>query len=97
VLRVPFRVLAAALTVPEIAKIGKARAPDLARASYPIFQFYAEKYLAMNPDDPLSLAWAATGLVLADIGAECAEAVAGARRARPKPAPPGQPVTIPAS
>jgi hypothetical protein len=82
VLRVPFRLLSAAAGAPGVAQIGVKRAKDLARPSYIIFEHYAREYLAMNPDDPLSLAWAATGLVLADIAADVAVEIGKARADR---------------
>ncbi len=88
VLRVPFRLVALLTSAPGVAAIGEKRAQDLAKPSYPIFEYYASQYLALNPENPLSLAWAATGLVLADIAADCAVAVhqARAERARALPA-----------
>ena len=85
VLRVPFRLLSAATAAPGVAEIGVKRAKDLARPSYLIFEHYARDYLAMNPDDPLSLAWVATGLVLADIGADVAVEISKARADRKHP------------
>lgn len=86
VLRVPFRVLALATSAPGVADVGDRRAKDLARPSYPIFEYYAKEYLGMHPDDPLSLAWAATGLVLADIGADVIVAINQARAIRAREA-----------
>lgn len=86
VLRVPFRVLALAVQAPGVADVGNKRAADLARPSYPIFEYYAREYLALNPDNPLSLAWAATGLVLADIAADVGVAIVQARAAQAPPA-----------
>jgi len=89
VLRVPFRALALILSsiglievrgAQAIKLVGEKRAPDLARPSYVIFDHYARKYAEMNPDDPLSLAWAATGLVAADIAEELAEVIVVSRR-----------------
>ena len=89
VCRVPFRTLALLLgmfgIVPDvgqkaIAAVGKKRAPDIARPSYAIFEHYARKYAEMNPDDPVSLAWAATGLVASDIAEELAEVIVVSRR-----------------
>jgi len=84
VCRVPFRTLAwilrASGTIEEqgqaaIGKLATARAPDLARPSYVIFEHYAKEYARMNPDDPISLALVATGLVAADIAEEITEIV----------------------
>ncbi len=91
VLRVPFRVLALAVQAPGVADVGEKRAKDLARPSYRIFEHYAREYLAMNPDDPLSLAWAATGLVLADIAADVGVEIMRARAERQPPAAPELP------
>lgn len=82
VLRVPFRLLAQLGQAPAVAQIGVQRCKDLAKPSYVIFEHYARQYAAMNPDNPLSLAWAATGLVLADIGADVLVELARARAAR---------------
>jgi hypothetical protein len=82
VLRVPFRIIALATQAPGVADVGTKRAKDLARPSYLIFEHYAKQYMAMNPDDPLSLAWAATGLVLADIAADVGVEIMQARARR---------------
>ncbi len=90
VLRVPFRVLALAVSAPGVAEVGNKRAKDLARPSYPIFEHYAREYMSLNPDNPLSLAWAATGLVLADIAADVGVEILRARADRA-----GTPAEIP--
>ncbi len=82
VLRVPFRMLAIAVQAPAVADIGNKRAKELAKPSYLIFEHYAKEYLSLNPDNPLSFAWAATALVLADISADVAVEVAKARADR---------------
>ncbi|NLZ06659.1 MAG: hypothetical protein GXY19_15950 [Phycisphaerae bacterium] len=88
VCRVPFRTLGLclrALGVIEdqgqaaIGNLAKKRAPDLARPSYVIFEHYAKQYTAMNPDDPISLAIVATGLVAADIAEELTEIIVVSR------------------
>jgi hypothetical protein len=82
VCRVPFRTLGLILAwlriVPDpqpIAAVGTRRAKDLARPSYVIFDHYAKRYMDLNPDDPVSLAIAATGLVAADIAEELTEVI----------------------
>jgi len=84
VCRVPFRTLAwilrASGTIEDqgqaaIGKQATARAPDLARPSYVIFEHYAKEYARLNPDDPISLALVATGLVAADIAEEIMEII----------------------
>lgn len=97
VLRVPFRLVAQAAGAPRVATIGDKRAKDLAKPSYVIFEHYAREYMAMNPDNPLSLAWAATILVLCDVGADVAVEISrarGDRRRAELPAGPaeGQPL-----
>jgi len=86
---VPFRTLGLILhwigLVPQdgqvaIGKLGAKRAPDLARPSYVIFEYYAKKYAELNPDDPVSLAIAATGLVAADIAEELTEVIMVSRQ-----------------
>lgn len=85
VLRVPFRLIATAAGAPAVVQIGDKRAKELAKPSYMIFEHYAREYMAMNPDNPLSLAWAATVLVLCDIGADVAGEVLKARALRARP------------
>lgn len=84
VCRVPFRTLGLVLCTlgvidkdgqTAIGNLAKKRAPDLARPSYVIFDHYARRYASMNPDDPVSLAIVATGLVAADIAEELAEII----------------------
>jgi hypothetical protein len=82
VLRVPFRLAALMTQTPAVAQIGAVRCKDLARPSYVIFDHYARQYLGLDPDNELSLAWAATGLVLSDIAADCVIAIHQARAAR---------------
>jgi len=82
VLRVPFRMLAIAVQAPGVADVGNRRAKDLARPSYVIFEHYAREYLSLNPDNPLSFAWAAPALVLADISADVGMEIARARADR---------------
>jgi hypothetical protein len=91
VLRVPFRLLATYSQAPRVADVGNARAKDLAKPSYIIFEHYAREYCALNPDNPLSLAWAATALVLCDIGADVAVEIARARAERQRGLPAGVP------
>jgi len=88
VCRVPFRTLALCLRVlgiiedqgqAAIGKLAVKRAPDLARPSYVIFEHYAREYARMNPDDPISLAIVATGLVAADIAEELTEIIVVSR------------------
>ena len=88
VCRVPFRTLGLclrALGVIEdqgqaaIGNLAKKRAADLARPSYVIFEHYAKHYTAINPDDPISLAIVATGLVAADIAEELTEIIVVSR------------------
>jgi len=101
VLRVPFRVLGLALAwsglIDEagqkaIGLVAEKRAPDLARPSYVLFEHYAKQYAGMDPDNPISLAWAATGLVAASIAEELTEVIVVsrqlARQRRQAPAPP---------
>jgi len=82
VCRVPFRLVSHLTGYDSPKTIGEKRSKDLARASWPIFNHYATEYMHMHPDDPLSLAWAATGLVLADIGEQIFEGVMAERAAR---------------
>lgn len=88
VCRVPFRTLGLCLRAlgiiedqgqTAIAKLAVKRAPDLARPSYVIFEHYAREYTRMNPDDPISLAIVATGLVAADIAEELTEIIVVSR------------------
>jgi len=99
VCRVPFRVLGRVLVstgvisqADGIIAVGDKRAPDLARPSYVLFLHYAKEYARLNPDDPISLAWVATGLVGADIAEEIAAAIL-ADRARGKDASAREPGT----
>lgn len=82
VLRVPFDVAAWLAGYQCIATIGAKRADDLGRASWLLFEHYGRQYMGMDPDNPLSMAWAATGLVLASIVGEIGPAVLEERAAR---------------
>lgn len=82
VLRMPFRLVAQAAGAPGVTQIGERRAKDLAKPSYVIFEHYAKEYMAMNPDNPLSLAMVATVLVLCDVSADVAVEISRARADR---------------
>jgi hypothetical protein len=72
--------------------VGRRRAKDLAKPSYPIYEHYMREYLAVNPDDTVGVAAGATALNAIGIVPEIIDAVVKARRkaaaAQPQPQPP---------
>ena len=90
-LMTPFRVLAFWFDCEAVEKIGADDVPEIAAPSYVLYRHYSEKWLAMNPDDPLAVAKMATAGVLvgtamkvyAAISAKAAER----KKAAPKPPP----------
>jgi len=96
--QLPFYALGVALRAmrvtpdPEpIFAVGRRRAKDLAKPSYPIYEHYMREYLAVNPDDTVGVAAGATALNAIGIVPEIIDAVVKARRkaaaAQPQPQP----------
>jgi len=72
--------------------VGRRRAKDMAKSSYPIYEHLMREYLAVNPDDTVGVAAGATALNAIGIVPEIIDAVVKARRkaaaAQPQPQPP---------
>lgn len=75
--------------------VGRRRAKELARPSYPIYEYFTREYLAMNPDNSLHVAAGATGLNAVGIVPDLIDAVMGARRKATSKTAQGQSTPVP--
>jgi hypothetical protein len=97
----PFFGLAALLHVLRIApdpapiiEVGQRRAKEMAKASYPLWDYYARRYLNVHPDHGVNVAIGVTVLDAIGIVPDLIGAVLESRR-RSVPPPPPQPAPAP--
>jgi hypothetical protein len=83
-----------------IIAVGKSRAPEMAKASYPIYEHYARQYVNVHPDQAVNASIGVTLLdgigIVPDLIDAVMESRADAARAAARTAPP-QPDPVPAS
>jgi hypothetical protein len=78
-----------------ILAVGRKRAAELAKATYPVWDYYARQYLHVHPDQQVNVSIGVTVLDAIGIGPDLVEAIyasrANAAKAAAAPGPAGPP------